>query len=80
LTCIGFAEKLKIWRINMAYDPLRNRATETNFCVGYWYDNKVEPLHSGRLVRDLGDEVVLTRMGVEFSVEKKKLEAARELR
>lgn len=64
----------------MAYDRLRNKNPETRFCVGNWYHNKVDPLQSGRFVRELGDNVVLSRMGKEFSVEKRYLEAAKELR
>ena len=64
----------------MAYDLLRNRASKTSFRVGNWYENTVDPLRSGRLVRDLGDEVVLTRKGKEFSVNKRNLAASRELR
>jgi hypothetical protein len=59
---------------------LRSRATDTNFRVGDWYENKVEPLKSGRLVRENGDQVVLSRMGIEFTVDKADLEAAKELR
>jgi hypothetical protein len=59
---------------------LRSRATDTNFRVGNWYENKVEKLKCGRLVRDNGDQVVLSRMGIEFTVDKADLEAAKELR
>jgi hypothetical protein len=59
---------------------LRSRATDTNFRVGNWYENKVEPLQCGRLVRDNGDQVVLSRLGIEFTVDKENLEAAKELR
>jgi hypothetical protein len=59
---------------------LRSRATDTNFRVGNWYENKQNKLESGRLVRENGDQVVLSRMGIEFSVDKADLEAAKELR
>jgi hypothetical protein len=59
---------------------LRSRATDTNFRVGNWYENKVEPLKCGRLVRENGDQVILSRMGIEFTVDKSDLEAAKELR
>ena len=64
----------------MADDLSRNRAPETSFCVGNWYKNKVDPLRSGRFVREFGELAVLTRMGKEITVDKKNLEAVRELR
>lgn len=64
----------------MAYDRLKNRNPETSFRLGNWYDNTVDPLQSGRFVQDLGDNVILSKMGKEFSVEKRYLEAAKELR
>jgi len=42
---------------------LRSRATDTNFRVGNWYKNQSDPLKSGRLVRENGDQVILSRMG-----------------
>jgi hypothetical protein len=59
---------------------LRSRATDTNFRVGNWYTNRRNELESGRLVRENGDQVVLCRMGIEFTVDKADLEAAKELR
>jgi hypothetical protein len=59
---------------------LRSRATDTNFRVGDWYSNQSDPLKSGRLVRENGDQVVLSRMNIEFTVDKADLEAAKELR
>jgi hypothetical protein len=59
---------------------LRSRATDTNFRVGNWYKNKRNDLESGRLVRDYGNQVILSRMGKTFVVDKEDLEAAKELR
>jgi len=59
---------------------LRSRATDTNFRVGNWYENKQNKLESGRLVRDYGNQVILSRVGKTFVVDKADLEAAKELR
>jgi hypothetical protein len=59
---------------------LRSRATDTNFRVGNWYHNLRNELESGRLVRDNGDQVILSKMGRVFTVDKADLEAAKELR
>ena len=59
---------------------LRSRATDTNFRVGNWYENKQNKLESGRLVRDYGNQVILSRMGKTFVVDKADLEAAKGLR
>lgn len=59
---------------------LRSRATDTNFRVGNWYENKQNKLESGRLVRENGDQVILSKMGRAFTVDKADLEAAKELR
>ena len=59
---------------------LRSRATDTNFRVGNWYTNRRNDLESGRLVRENGDQVILSKMGRVFTVDKADLEAAKELR
>jgi len=59
---------------------LRSRAPDTNFRVGNWYKNKRNEVENGRLVRDNGNQVILSKMGTTFTVDKADLEAAKELR
>lgn len=50
-----------------------NASKETAFIVGRWYINQADPLCSGKLVRKLKDEVILVRLGIEFTVPKNNL-------